>query len=289
MEIKLASGNGSLVAPTRVIIPEGNSHASIELSSASVPSRIQTNIVVTLNEVTSNALLWLLPPGDSAPLMLSVANAASFLSDGISPGAIITLFGLNLGPKTPAGSLIDGSTISTSVAGTRVLVDGTPASIIYIQSDQITAVTPNGKFGPQNVFLQIEANGQRSNPLTLAVTATTPGVFTTNATGIGQGLIINQDGSLNSPTRPAERGSRVFIYASGLGETDSQTKPLAALWIRLGNAAPQLQVTSSKTDFPGLLQLAFQIPQQSETGDAVPIELIAGDQRSQPGVTIAII
>ena len=123
----------------------------------------------------------------------------------------------------------------------------------------------------------------------MSVAATTPGVFTANATGIGQGLIINQDGSLNSPARPSERGSRVFIYASGLGETDSQTKPLAALWIRLGNSSPQLEVISSKTAFPGLLELAVQIPQQSETGDSVPLELTAGDQRSQPGVTIAII
>ena len=289
MEIQLASGSSSLVAPTRVLIPEGNSRAAIELRSAAVPSRLQTNVVVTLNEVTSNSLVWLLPPGDTAPLMLSVANAASFLSDGVSPGAIITLFGLNLGPKIPAGPLVDGSAITTNLAGTLVLVDGTPASIIYIQSDQITAITPNGRSATQNVLLQIESNGQRSNPLNMSVAATTPGVFTANATGIGQGLIINQDGSLNSPARPSERGSRVFIYASGLGETDSQTKPLAALWIRLGNSSPQLEVTSSKTAFPGLLELAVQIPQQSETGDSVPLELTAGDQRSQPGVTIAII
>ena len=282
LEVALASESNSIVPQANIIIPEGGSRIAVELRATSVSSRLLTNVTASLNDVSSTSPVWLLPPGDTAPLMLSVANAASFLSDGVSPGAIITIFGWNLGPKSPSGPLVDGTPPGPLVANTRLLIDGNPAALVYVQADQITATLPNTLAGASNVLLQVEFQGQRSNPMSVPVLSTTPGIFTANASGLGQALIVNQDGTLNSPAHPAPRGSRVIFYASGLGPAD-------ALWLHIGALDTQLDVTTTRTSFPGLFQMAVQIPQQADPGDAVPMELAAGDQRSQPGVTIAII
>ena len=142
VEVLLASGNPNLVPPSRVVIPEGATSIDVDVQAVAVPVRIQTNLSASLSDAVSNASLWLLPAGDTAPLMLRVANAASFLSDGVSPGELVTLFGLNFGPRTGAGPLVDGSRIGTSVAGTRVLFDGAPAALVYVEAGQLTATVP---------------------------------------------------------------------------------------------------------------------------------------------------
>ena len=285
LQVLLASQEPSINAPASVIIPAGATRAPVEIQVNAVQSRVQTTISANLGDAVSNTLLWLLPAGDTAPLMLKVTNAASFLPDGISPGAIVTLFGLNMGPGVGSGPSADGSSIATSISGTRVLFDGNPAQLFYVQAGQITATAPYNLSG-NSVFVQVEAQGQRSNPLTLPVVSVTPGVFTLNASGLGQGLFINQDGSINSPFRPAPRGSTVLFFATGLGQADPPAQTMRAkfgdLTAPLGNVVP-------RADFPGLFQMMVQVPQEAGTGNAVPFQLAAGEQTSQTGVTIAII
>lgn len=300
LQVQLASLEPSIAAPASVTIPAGANHAAVEIQVNAVQSRVQSTISANLGDVMTSTLIWLLPPGDTAPLMLKVANAASFLPDGISPGAIVTLFGLNMGPRAGSGLYADGSSIATSLSGTRVLFDGNPAPLVYVQSGQITATVPYNLTAGNTVFLQVEAQGQRSNPLTLPLLSVTPGLFTLNASGLGQGLFINQDGSINSPFRPAPRGSTVLFFAAGLGQTDppvtgnqigpaASAKPTQPMWVKLGDLTAPLGTVAPRTDFPGLFQMAVQVPQDAITGNAVPFQLAAGEQTSQSGVTIAII
>jgi uncharacterized protein (TIGR03437 family) len=272
----------------------------LELQATTVSTRLQTSLSTNLNDVISSALIWLLPPGDTAPLLLRASNAASFLADGISPGSLITLFGLNLGPRTGAGPSLDGSQVSTSIQGIRVLVDAAPSPLLYVQGEQITATAPYNIASAGSVSLRVEAQGQNSNTITLPVSAVTPGVFTLNSGGFGQGLILNQDGSINTQFRPARRGSTVLFFASGLGQTNpsvpsgqmapiASAKPTQPMWVSLGGQTAALSSISPRTDFPGLFQLTVQVPQEIEAGDAVPFQLVAGDQMSQSGVTIAVI
>ena len=52
----------------------------------------------------------------------------------------------------------------------------------------------------------------------LPVVSVTPGIFTIDGTGTGQGAIVNQDGTVNSAANPAARGSVVSIYMTGQEE-----------------------------------------------------------------------
>jgi uncharacterized protein (TIGR03437 family) len=48
-------------------------------------------------------------------------------------------------------------------------------------------------------------------------TAAAPGVFSVDGSGLGQGYILNADGTLNSPSNPAMEGAKITIYATGVG------------------------------------------------------------------------
>jgi uncharacterized protein (TIGR03437 family) len=51
----------------------------------------------------------------------------------------------------------------------------------------------------------------------VAVAAASPGPFAADGSGIGQGYILNKDGTLNAPSNPAAPGDRITIYATGAG------------------------------------------------------------------------
>jgi uncharacterized protein (TIGR03437 family) len=51
------------------------------------------------------------------------------------------------------------------------------------------------------------------------VASAAPGVFTRNATGSGQAVAINEDGSVNGANNPAAAGSYVSVYFTGGGVT----------------------------------------------------------------------
>ena len=41
-----------------------------------------------------------------------------------------------------------------------------------------------------------------------------------DGSGVGQGAILNQNSTVNSPSTPAEKGSIIVAFATGAGQTD---------------------------------------------------------------------
>jgi uncharacterized protein (TIGR03437 family) len=149
-----------------------------------------------------------------------VVNGASDIAGPVSPGEIISIYGTNIGPATPAGLVITaGGAVATTVSNTQVTFDGNPAPLIYVSSNQVNAIVPYeitpGR-GTTNVV--VSTGGMVSQSMQLQVAATAPGVFTAGQTGTGQGAILNQDNiTPNSSSKPAPKGSVVVIFATGEG------------------------------------------------------------------------
>lgn len=160
------------------------------------------------------------PPAPGVPTFGDVMNAADYFSEPLITGEIVSIFGVNLGPVRAVA--FDGSSggVPTSLAGTRVLFNSVAAPLLYVQDHQINAVVPTLTASP--VQVQVEFQGVLSSVLTLfsANQPYSPGIFTLDYSGTGQGVILNQDGTLNTPTNPAGRGSVISIYATGLGQTN---------------------------------------------------------------------
>jgi uncharacterized protein (TIGR03437 family) len=199
--------------------------------------------------------------------------------------------------------------LTTSIAGVHVLFDGLPAPMVYAASGAVSAVVPyeigTGLMAPSPVTqVQVEYQGNRSDPVTVPLMATRPGIFTDDTSGSGQGAILNNiivggKYQLNTASTPARAGSAVMIYATGEGLMNppgvsgliSQQvlrKPLASCKASIGGLDAQILYCGAAPDaVGGLVQINAQIP-AGVSGIAVPVTVTFGGVASQAGVTVAV-
>ena len=72
-----------------------------------------------------------------------VVSAASYASDAVSPGELVTIFGTNIGPANPAPMTITSGYVTTAnLSGVTVTVDGKNAPLVYASQNQVTIQVP---------------------------------------------------------------------------------------------------------------------------------------------------
>lgn len=249
------------------------------------------------------AALWACGVLGAAPQFSAagVVNAASYAAGAVAPGGIATIFGSGLGPARPAAMQLtpDGRRVTTTLAETRVLFDGIPAPLIYVSETQVNAVVPLALAGKSATRIEVEYRSQPSPAVSVPVVAVAPGIFTLNATGRGQGAVLNCPSyKVNGSGNPAPRGSVVSVYATAGGwsappaedgKVADEALPLRQVGATLGGVpAPVLYAGAVPGLVTGVLQVNILVPSQAPVGDAVLIEIIVNGVRSQPGVTLAL-
>jgi uncharacterized protein (TIGR03437 family) len=233
------------------------------------------------------------------PTIDEVDNAATFYSNPVAPGEIITIFGSGIGPDTGVGAqLTSAGLISNNVSQTQVLFDGTPAPLLYVSSSQINAVVPYEVSGQTTTVVQVQYFGNLSGTSGLTVAATAPGIFVVGAAG--QGAILNQDSSLNYPGNPAAAGSEVQIFGTGEGVTsppsvDGQLatgavvpKPVAPVSLTIGGVpATVVSASTAPGAVAGLLQVNAIVPSGLTSGPN-EVLLTIGGVTSAAGITLEV-
>jgi uncharacterized protein (TIGR03437 family) len=187
------------------------------------------------------------------------------------------------------------------LAGVRILFDGIPAPIVYASATQCAAVVPYFGATRSTTHVQVEYQGTRSDPLEIAVAPTAPGLFTADATGKGQGAILNEDGvTRNSTSAPAQRSSVVILWGTGEGLTDPPgvdgrlavdvlPKPLAPVSVQIGGLpATVLYAGAAPGNMPGLFQINARMDSSVAPGDQVTVHVKIGALTSQDGVTLVV-
>ena len=124
-------------------------------------------------------------------------------------------------------------------------------------------------------------NGAKIADFNSSAAAALPGIFTM-ANGMGQAAANNQDGSINSATNPAARGSIVTLYATGEGVN------VSSVGLTIGGYAAKLLYAGPAPGFPGLMQINAQVPTGFLAPGIQPVILTVGNVASQSGVTIAL-
>lgn len=192
---------------------------------------------VWIADSANNRIRSLTPATGPAASMAGMAllNAASMAQGAVAPGEIVTIFGAGFQPDQ-----------------TRVLFDGRAATLFYTGANQINALAP-AQFAGSTTQISIVVNGMKIADWTSPVASAAPGIFTAS-NGTGQAAAVNQDGSVNSSSNPASRGSIISLYATGEG-ADS-----AAASLTIGNYPAQLLYSGPAPGFPGLMQINAQIP-----------------------------
>lgn len=234
------------------------------------------------------------------PTVSAVLHAATAQPTAAAPGLMISLYGTNLGPAAGGAGRIAGAVLETAVSGTRVLFDGVPAPLLYVQANQINTIVPFSVAGRASTTVQIERDGIAHPVLTMDVHDSAPGIFTSNNRGYGQGSILNQDYTVNGSYSPAARGSIVMVFATGGGQTSppgidgavasAGVFPSLVLPVRVyidGRSAEVLYAGPLPGSVAGALQSNARVPLGISTPSATVVVTI-GDRTSRDAVTMAV-
>jgi uncharacterized protein (TIGR03437 family) len=281
---------------------------------AVVPAGLLTT-ATTLNIIASNPA----PGGDSTPTALPVANlpvisavtnVASYAATSISPGELVTIFGQNIGPATPASMTITNGLVNTTLSGVSVTIDSQPAPMLFVSANQVTVQVPyEATVGAsKQVTLTNGANPPASSTVTIAAAA--PGIFTADGSGSGQAAALNVSAAngqitLNSGATPARPGDAIVLYVTGEGDYNPtltprtglivpgtltplpQLSPLPAVTIG-GAAATVTYAGPIPGSILGLLQINATVPAGGATGQAVPVTVAIGGLNAQSNITLGI-
>jgi len=226
---------------------------------------IGQNGVLWIADSANNRIRSLTPAQEAtetAPT-ITVVNAASLASGPIAAGEIVTVFGSAFDPTQ-----------------TQLLFNGTPATLFYSGTTQINALAPASLSATTTVAVAV--NGTTVAQSLMPVAAAAPGFFTSTGSGTGQAAAVNQDGSLNSATNPAARGSIISLYGTGQGST------IGSVTLTIGGYQAPVLYAGAAPGFPGLMQINAQIPGGFLPPGVQPVLLSIGGAASQAGVTIAI-
>lgn len=257
-------------------------------------------LVVLLSLAGYGGAIYVAQLPDPAMRVNAVANAASYTSQAISPGGIVTIFGANIGPPNLAAFQLNAANrLPNALANTRFVVNGNSAPPLYVRADQGSAVVPFG-LTEESASVVAIYNGNVSPVFNIPVAATTGGLFSSDSTGRGQGAILNEDGSLNSSANPAAKGSTIVLFGTGHGATfpalvEGQVTPSASIpqlyarpTVAIGGQQAQIAYAGPAPGLiAGVLQMNVVIPAGVAPGSQ-PVVVRFNTDSSPDSLTVAV-
>lgn len=288
---QITTGGGTLSASQVTTDFAGVAQVSLKLPD--VPGPVQ--VKASASKTVSRTFTLTARPAPVAP-QNGVVNAASYTA-ALSPGSIVSIFGTGLAAGTAnAGSL----PLPTTLASTQVLFDGQPAPLFFVSPGQINALVPFELAGAASTQLRISVLGVISAPITLALSAASPGILTWTQDGRGAAVAQHSDYSSVTTSNPAHPGEVIFLYGLGFGATQpavtsglpapanppASTVVLAT--VRVGSNAAEVLFSGLTPGSVGLYQVNLKVPPGTAAGDAVPLTLSIGSAASN-AVTLPVI
>jgi uncharacterized protein (TIGR03437 family) len=246
-----------------------------------------------------------------------VVNAVSYLGGAITPGEIVSIFGSNFGAAAVTSASPENSFYPMGVGRTQVLFNGYPVPITAVAPDQINAIVPDVLTSSATTqSVQVEVDAVLSLAVSVPVATAVPGLSTLDMSGSGETAVINQDGSINSPSNPAARGSIVSFYGTGMGTlylppiglgaralpsqyipyyldgaitiSTPYPMPLAPVGVTIGGEQAQILYAGAAPFLAnGVFQVNVQIPADVAPGN-VAVMLTVGGITSIQNVTLAV-
>ncbi len=287
---------------------------------ATVPAAVLASAGIVDLTVTNPA-----PGGAASPAAIvvgnvsnisAITNAASYMPGALSPGEIISIFGQNIGPTTPAVLSVSNGYVQTSLGGVTLTIDGVPAPLVYVSSGQVSAQVPYEVTQGTGEPVVLTYGTATPAQTTVDIGPTAPGLFTLNASGVGEALVLNYnsatgDYSVNSSQNPAAVGQTVVFFVTGEGDYASSVySPETGLVVPLTppastGAYPQLATLPAVTiqntavtnvayagpipgSMLGLLQINAVVPAGVTAATAAPLQVTIGTTQTQANVTMAV-
>jgi len=247
---------------------------------------------------TKSGLLGSLAPPSAISF---IYNAAGGQSTAVAPGEIVSITGQTVGPAPLVSAALPATgTIGTTLGTTSVTFNNVPAPVFYTAGSLTSVIVPYEVAGSTTASVVLKTGGQTTAAFSIPVAASIPGVFTSNDGGSGQAVVYNQDGTVNTATNPAAKGTVIVLYATGEGTTnppgqdglisssDVLREPVLAVSLTIGGQTAQvLYAGSAPGNVAGVMEVEAIVPAGTASG-AAAVVLTVGSAASQANVTVNV-
>ncbi|MCX6596651.1 MAG: hypothetical protein NTV70_09825 [Acidobacteria bacterium] len=243
----------------------------------------------TAGDLTSE--LWMLaPPELMRPRFTALDIANAFTGDrgpasgptSAAPGELISIYGRGLGPAEGVKAEFHAITgllpVRLGDPGVSVTWNDIPAPLLYVRFDQINLQVPYELQRAASASVVVTVEGRSSDPVTVAIAATRPGLFP---------RVWNQDGTVNGPANAARAGEVVTLYATGQGVTvpesrtggyprDGYPEPAALTEVTIGGVPATVEFRGQAPGTAGVMQINVRVPPGLAPGIATVILTVGG-------------
>jgi uncharacterized protein (TIGR03437 family) len=249
------------------------------LASLNMPQGIALDaagnlFIADYNNNCIRQMLAVTSPSIPAVSANGIVNGASFGSQIVAPGEIVSVFGTNLGPAPGELTSVTGGFLEASHAGVAVTFNGTPAALFYVGNTQINLQVPWEVGTAASTSVLVTAAGQTGSPYTLSLRPIDPAIFISG----GRMAILDQTGSQITASHPGSAGAVLSMYATGLGAVNPAVKsgqiapngltPTAATTtVTVGAVNAPVGYAGLAPGFVGLYQVNFTVPSGLASGD----------------------
>lgn len=227
----------------------------------------------------------------------AMATAAGGPAAPLVPGALLTIFVEELGPVRGAAARLDArGQLPRELEGTRVLLDGTAAPLLYADAYQINFQAPYELRPGTTVTMQVMGGTVPSNRITVPVVEASPELFQDFATR--HVVALNEDGSRNGPGTAALPGSLVVLFGTGAGavvggrETGTVAGPVHPVLalpaaVTVGGEAATVLFAGEVPGFIGLAQVNVRLAgRAAREARAEPVVWTVGGRSSRSPATV---
>jgi len=191
------------------------------------------------------------------------------------------LFGENLAQAPVTATM----PLPTTLGKTQVLINGKAIPLFSVSPTLIEVEIPDEiaplPYGVSYATFQVVNDGVTSNPVTVYVRKSAPGIFAAGEDGIGPIAAVHADGSLIDDANPATSGEEVELFATGLGPvspgvgdggpglappftSNADEKPVVTIG---GVPSPSVPFAGLVAGYAGLFQVNVVVPTGTASGD----------------------
>jgi len=223
-----------------------------------------------------------------AAAILNAANPQVGVS--LAPGAMATIYGIGLSSTNDNSA---GTPLPNVLANRQVSInDSLQAPLSSVASGQISLQMPWGaSIGTSRFAVRTADTAELVAGTTFSIAASAPALFSASGNGQGQGQILNQDGTHNSSSNPAARGSAIQIFGTGQGPvspsvadgtapsdtsvstvaiptSDGQTclTQQSTVCVAIGTAFGDIQFSGLAPGMVGVWQITVKVPASIQPG-----------------------
>ena len=236
------------------------------------------------------------PPAIGAGGVVSAASFTAAPYNQVAPGQIVSVFGRNF---LAAGSATAGVAPLPTQLGpqnTTLTACGRAFPLYSVLPGQINAQIPLECPSAGMVTATVTVGGQIGTQ-TFTLAPASPGIFTVDESGVGDGVIGHADNSLVGAAKPARAGEEVVIYATGLGATNPSfatgtaanqiNTTVLPVGVTIGGKVATVTYGGLTQGWVGLYQVNAIVP-SGLTGSQQVVITVGSSYSSRAGVAISL-